>query len=426
MEKGLLFSALVLSFGLSFAQTTVTFKPNAAVGKDAPIMRFDNNCVATPDSITTAYMNYGSEETLWMKDWTWYAVGCSGGTFRSLICFTELNNIPDNAVILNATLRLYGTDADRNTSFPGAPSSYHDNTVIVQQVTSAWDENTVTWNTQPTTTTANQFTISPSTSEYNWDCTISNPNLVAMVQNMVSGNNYGFMLRLQTEVHYRNMVFSSSDSPDSTLWPELEVTYVVCNAHFSYCVANTGTNPLQYTFTSLEQGGTHIWKLGNTIVANTPNFTYPIPNGLYDGLCHTVMTQYDTCEYCMKLCSAYAKNASEEENNQDASKEQSVSVPQGKVDLGDEVGLVDEKDALKVVPNPTNGKYSVHFFSLDDDFASITMYDGKGGVVFSQDVAIERGENIVSVDCTNCVNGIYTLAIKGGQINLSQRVSVIK
>lgn len=71
MRKVLFVSALMLSSVLSFGQTTtLVFKPNATVGKDAPIMKFDNDCVATPDTITTAYMNYGEEETLWMKDWT--------------------------------------------------------------------------------------------------------------------------------------------------------------------------------------------------------------------------------------------------------------------------------------------------------------------------------------------------------------------
>lgn len=148
MKKGLLFSALAPGFGLSVTQTTVTFKPDATVWKDTPIWKFDNDCIGNGSTQTNADRNFGAEETLWMKDWTWNAIGCSGGTLRSLLCVTQLNYIPNNAVILNATLRIYG-------------------------------------------------------------------------------------------------------------------------------------------------------------------FTYSIPNGLYDGLCRTVMTQYDTCDYCMKLCSAYAKNASE-------------------------------------------------------------------------------------------------------------------
>ena len=42
-------------------QITATFKPNATVGKDAPIMKFDNNCIGYGDSLTPANRNYGAE-----------------------------------------------------------------------------------------------------------------------------------------------------------------------------------------------------------------------------------------------------------------------------------------------------------------------------------------------------------------------------
>lgn len=240
MKKLLFVLLLVLFYCVSYGQTvTVKFKPDSTVGKDACLWMFDNGCIGYGETQTNADRNFATENVLFMKDWTWNAIGCSGGTIRSLLCFTQLDSIPSNAVILSATLRLYGTDIDVNTSYHGAPSGYYSNDVIVQEVTSPWDESTVTWNTQPTTTTTNQFNIPPSTSKYFWNYTNNSTNLVNMVQNMVSGNNYGFMLRLQTEQHYRNMVFASSDHPDSTLWPELEVTYRVCNPHFSFCVANT-------------------------------------------------------------------------------------------------------------------------------------------------------------------------------------------
>ncbi|MCI7662312.1 MAG: T9SS type A sorting domain-containing protein [Bacteroidales bacterium] len=42
-------------------QITATFKPNATVGKDAPIMKFDNDCIATITTETLANRNYGAE-----------------------------------------------------------------------------------------------------------------------------------------------------------------------------------------------------------------------------------------------------------------------------------------------------------------------------------------------------------------------------
>ena len=421
MKRCLLFSILVSSCYLSMGQITATFKPNATVGKDAPIMKFDNDCIATITTETPANINYGAESTLYMKDWTWSSIGCNGGTLRSLLCFTQLDTIPDNAVILSATLRLYGTNADRNTSYPGAPSGFHSNTVIVQQVTSPWNESTVTWNTQPTTTTTNQFTIPQSNAEYNWNCTISNSDLVAMVQNMVSGNNYGFMLKLETEVHYRNMVFSSSDCSDSTLWPELEITYRYCNPHFSMLMVDS-EHPNTRTFTAFEQGGQHIWKYGSQILSNLPVFTTTFNQSLSDGFFHTVIINGDTCTDCMKLCLGDVPRKVAEINTET----EDIFVPQGVVPLGDEVGEMPDRETLKAVPNPNSGECSLYFDANESDFASVELYDSEGRTVLLQNIEIKKGKNSFDLDCSQCKSGIYTIVIKGNTTNLSQKINVIK
>ena len=403
---------------LSYGQITATFKPNATVGKDAPIMKFDNNCIGYGDSLTPANRNYGAESTLWMKDWTWNAVGCSGGTLRSLLCFTQLDTIPDNAVILSATLRLYGTNADRNTSYPGAPSSFHSNTVIVQQVTSPWNENTVTWNTQPTTTTTNQFTIPQSNAEYNWNCTISNSDLVAMVQNMVSGNNYGFMLKLETEVHYRNMVFSSSDCSDSTLWPELEITYRYCNPHFSMLMADS-EHPNTRTFTAFEQGGQHIWKYGSQILSNLPVFTTTFNQSLSDGFFHTVIINGDTCTDCMKLCLGDVPRKVAEINTET----EEIFVPQGVVPLGDEVGEMPGRETLKAVPNPTNDKWNIIFEASKKSEGIVNIYNVKGECLYSKNIHLEKGINEFEVDCQTWQVGVYLLKITEDKNETSIRLN---
>lgn len=415
MRKVLFVSALMLSSVLSFGQTTtVVFKPNATVGKDAPIMKFDNDCIATPDTITTAYMNYGEEETLWMKDWTWNAVGCSGGTFRSLLCFTELSNIPSNAVIVSATLRLYGVTSDRNTSYPGAPASYYENTVVVQQVTSPWNENTVTWNTQPSTTTANQFIIPQSTSEYNWNYSNSSPELVAMVQNMVSGNNYGFMLRLQTEQHYRNMVFASSDHPDASLHPELEVTYRVCNPRFSMFMANS-EHPNTITFSAFEQGGQHKWIYGSQTLSTSSSFTTTLNQTNSDAFFHTLIINGDTCTECIKLCMGDIprKTVGEVE-------ESKVFVEHGKVHLGDEI--VEEVDnmAVKIVPNPSKGIWNVSFLSSADEEVEVILYDTEGKVLQRRSEKIKAGTNELKVDCPHCAGALYILSVRGREVSFER------
>lgn len=423
MRKVLFVSALMLSSVLSFGQTTtLVFKPNATVGKDAPIWKFDDDCIGNGSTQTNADRNFGTEETLWMKDWTWNAIGCSGGTIRSLLCFTELSTIPSNAVIVSATLRLYGVTSDRNTSYSGAPASYYENTVVVQQVTSPWNENTVTWNTQPSTTTANQFIIPQSTSQYNWNYTNSSSELVAMVQNMVSGNNYGFMLRLQTEQHYRNMVFASSDHPDASLHPELEVTYKVCNAHFSYCVANTGDKKLKYTFHSLEQGGQHTWKLGLSQISTRPDFEYSFSRMLFNKrLCHRVIKDSDTCEYCMDLCLPDYSEVAAFEGEEELSKETpKANIEHGKVHLGDEIGEEVDNMAVKIVPNPSKGIWNVSFLSSADEEVEVILYDTEGKLLQRRKEKIKAGTNELKVDCPHCAGALYILSVRGREVSFER------
>lgn len=415
MRKVLFVSALMLSAVLSFGQTTtVVFKPNATVGKDAPIMKFDNDCIATGYDATPSNVNYATEETLWMKDWTWNAIGCSGGTMRSLLCFTELSTIPSNAVIVSATLRLYGVTSDRNTSYSGAPASYYENTVVVQQVTSPWNENTVTWNTQPSTTTANQFIIPQSTSQYNWNYTNSSSELVAMVQNMVSGNNYGFMLRLQTEQHYRNMVFASSDHPDASLHPELEVTYKVCNPRFSMFMANS-EHPNTITFSAFEQGGQHKWIYGSQTLSTSSSFTTTLNQTNSDAFFHTLIINGDTCTECIKLCMGDIprKTVGEVE-------ESTVFVEHGKVHLGDEIGEEVDNTAVKIVPNPSKGIWNVSFLSSANEEVEVVLYDTEGNILQRRSEKIKAGTNEIKVNCPHCAVALYILSVRGKEFSFER------
>lgn len=421
MKKSMFLLIALFGCAISYAQTTVILKPNAVIGKDVAIMNYDNGCIATIDSISPADMNFANDTVLWMKDWTWNAIGCSGGTVRSLLCFTGLDSIPQNATILSATLRLYGTNADRNTSYPGAPSGFYANTVVVQQVIYPWDENTVTWNTQPTTTTANQFTLPQSTSEYNWNCSVSNSNLVAMVQSMVSGNNYGFLLKLQNEAHYRNLAFSSSDCSDSTLWPELEVTYDYCEARFSMTMENSD-HPNTITFSAYEQGGQHSWRYGTQILSTQPTFTTTFNQNHSEGFCHSIINDGDTCETCIKLCMGDIPRMI----NENEYSEEKIIVSQGYVPLGDEVVFFEEKEVLKVIPNPTNGKWKIDFVAEESCLSVLTLYDSNGNIVFSKDIQVKVGENSMDLSCDDCENGIYTIVIKGEKLNLSQKVNIVK
>lgn len=185
---------------------TLTLQPGAAEGKDASISsRFPNSPMANGnniDFIGLAWTNGGNFDS-----------------YRSLIDF-DLSQIPVNSNIIDATLYLYWNPTSLN---PGHSSLTGSNISIIQRITSNWDESTVTWATQPTTTTTNQVIIPQSSSEtQNYEINIT--DLVQDYCNDPSGS-FGFLLRLQTEIQYRTVIFSSSDHSNANLHPKLVVNY---------------------------------------------------------------------------------------------------------------------------------------------------------------------------------------------------------
>jgi hypothetical protein len=201
LASGCLFSVA------SFAQTLI-LQPDPAAGKDAELF----SCV--PCGYNN--QNYGNKKDLNAIAWT---NSGNSSNIRSLIQF-NLSSIPANAVVTSALLSLYYNPTSSEGTHSGT------NTALLQRVTSSWGELTVTWDTQPTTTTVNQVTLpSGSSSTQNYP----DINVTAIVQQMVTNpsTNFGFMLRQQTETIYRKMIFASSDHPTAALRPKLVVTYTL-------------------------------------------------------------------------------------------------------------------------------------------------------------------------------------------------------
>jgi hypothetical protein len=206
MKNTLTLLIICLSYCITNAQTTITLQPGSN-GKDASIWG-----VGTND-------NFPDRHSLHAYTWS------NSGTLsvvRSLIEF-DFSSIPSNATITSAELSLY---FNPNDSFNFANHS-GDNVLYIQQALSAWTETGVTWNNQPTTTTANQV-IMPSAGTSTQD--YLNIDVSAMVTDMFSspsGNN-GFLLRMENETSfYRAVVFASSDHPNANLRPKLVITYEV-------------------------------------------------------------------------------------------------------------------------------------------------------------------------------------------------------
>ncbi len=181
-----------------------TMQPGPIKGKDTFIW-------SRPDALD---VNYANLVHLFWTTWTWSG---TPGTIRTLIEF-DLSKICDTATLLDGKISLYYPDLAANASTPHSGA----NAAWIQRVTSQWTENTVTWNTQPTITNVNQITL-PATASATQD--LVGINVRAMIQDMISINNYGMLCLLQTESTYRNRCYASSDYWVEDHRPKLELKF---------------------------------------------------------------------------------------------------------------------------------------------------------------------------------------------------------
>jgi hypothetical protein len=408
-------------------QTTVTFKPDSIIGKDAVIWT-TGKCILNGNTLPCADINYGNWPELLQDAWTWGALGCPNeGHIRSLIKFEQLSTIPTNAQIVSAELKLFGVPSSSstqgNSSYPGAPFGTS-NQSLIQKVTSIWNEQTVTWNTQPTTTTANQITIPASTSQWNWNFSDNSSDLVAMVQDMVTNpaTNFGFMLKLQTEIHYRSLIFASSDHSNPALWPELTVTYITsqlpcpCEANFSYIV-NT-LNPNSYYFMASNSAVSHRWSVNGTIVSNASSFIYSFRPGTYQ-VCYVRELEDNKCEKCITICvGGYDTDENEETLESIETLEEVKTVPQGKILPGDIISF-DNNNKIEVYPNPTTNDWTVKIIAEKEETVKIQLTDLNGRIVYTDNKALTVGNNTFVVKVNNLTQGSYILQIIGNTIRFS-------
>jgi hypothetical protein len=168
----------------------------------------------------TVNTNYANHPRIAAVAWT--ASGYKS-YMRSLLSF-QLSAIPSGSTIQSATLYFYSdpnisgsSDANGNSQLSGSNAFY------LEKVTSAWNEFTVTWNTQPSTTTADRVWVGPSVS------TTENRqiNITNIVQGWVNNpqSNFGLKMFLENEVHYRSRNYASKNHTNTALHPKLVINY---------------------------------------------------------------------------------------------------------------------------------------------------------------------------------------------------------
>lgn len=204
MKKLLTLFIIVFLFSAIKAQTTLNIKPNAAQGKDAWVWS------GIPNS------NYGTNENLVSYTWT------NGGNLalkRIYIAF-DLSMVPANAIIDSVFLDLFFATSSGEGFFVHSGNT----SLFIEKVSSPWNENNITWNNQPISDSSNRVSLAAHTNssqDYHMDVTALFDTVIIQ-----TNPNNGLMLRMQDEVNYYNgLLFASSDHPNSTLRPSLEVNY---------------------------------------------------------------------------------------------------------------------------------------------------------------------------------------------------------
>ena len=185
----------------------LTLKPNSDGGKDIHVLS------GLPNT------NVDPHQEFVFCGWTCQGSPCND---RALIQF-NMSVIPANATLISATLGLHA-----NPSPIVIPTANYgsNNAFLIRRVTSPWSESTVTWNTQPTTTTQNEVLVPQSTSSGQ---SYLNLDVTALVNDMRNDpqNSFGFMMRLVNEIPYNGRDFASSDHPDSTKWPSITYCFII-------------------------------------------------------------------------------------------------------------------------------------------------------------------------------------------------------
>jgi hypothetical protein len=202
------------SFGLSAKDTVVI----NVIGLQTLTLQPSNNLADEANIAIIGSTNATShDKDLDAGAWTFNGVtGYIRGSFKF-----DLSSIPANATIISAKLTLYSIHDPTNGDLVNANSGTN-NAMYIRRITSNWDGNTVTWQTQPTTTTTDQILI-PHTDQPFLDLT--DLDVKSLIEAMRTNGNYGFMLNLQNETIYTIRQFISPTHADTSKHPKLVIEY---------------------------------------------------------------------------------------------------------------------------------------------------------------------------------------------------------
>lgn len=192
--------------GASYKSDSLTiariFRPDPISGKDAFV-----------ESISPDHNN-GNISAL--ASFAWTDTGYFNSA-RALISF-DLSSIPAGTQIKSAKLSLY------YQSYFNLKEQTGENSFSIFKINQNWDENTVTWNSQPQTSHSDSINVSKSKSVYQ---SYTDMDVTRFVQDMINypEDNYGLMLKLNNEFPYKLVILASSDATEETKRPKLIIYF---------------------------------------------------------------------------------------------------------------------------------------------------------------------------------------------------------
>jgi len=177
---------------------SITLQPDSEEGKDARVgMKYHDQNYGNSDSLSMGYGNSADPRS------------------RSYLYFDVNASLPQDAVVTSALLELH------QFSFGGTGSL----SIGLYQVTSDWQEDTITWNNQPTSASEAEYTNVASSTLDAW-----RPwSIGDLVRGWSDGSisNYGMLLRAADEPATNIAYFDSSDYTDASKHPKLLINYYI-------------------------------------------------------------------------------------------------------------------------------------------------------------------------------------------------------
>lgn len=147
--------------------------------------------------------------------WPFTGIGNSASTIVRTYIEFDLSLIPTNARVVDADLRLYQYDDLGSEDF----------TIGLHKVTSNWDESTIDWDPQPTSSTDAEVTSNITVGAVTW----KSWDIDTLVQGWLDGTiaNYGMLLKDTDESSVNTIAYfyTSDYTTDATKCPKLEIDY---------------------------------------------------------------------------------------------------------------------------------------------------------------------------------------------------------